>query len=732
MRQYLESKKWISCGINLDEDIHFSTSYLRMSIDKNIGHIFSGYTSFIAIYENFNEEYFLEEDECIRVAKKLIHKITMDYSWFEQILKNIIKRTDILCKAFDEHEITKVYLKKQDNSTLKNLYKMQLKASLSLYEYARIPEILDRGVNYFTNYLIEYLKKVLKKDDVYEEFLLMTATGEKSIFQKSDEDLQKIIQMIPKELLMNATVRSLRLKLPIEVKEEIDAYLDKWRYLEYHGYGMKRLLNFEDILIKIINNRDHKVLLSNENELEKKRRLIENKKIPYNMQKLFDVYPRLAITKLYRKYYQIRNFYFLDMILSEIALRMQEREEFVRSMLPEEILEYLENGAVRKEEIEARINECIYAYCDGKELIITDKTEIDLIKHKIQEKCENKNSSELSGYPVSKGFKRGKSVIINRRQDMKKFQNGDIILSDSADPDIFDIVKHAGAVLTVQGGATSHVALYCREQGIPAVIGIKNLMRIQDGTNLEVDAYSGEVRVLYGSENEESYDIGQKAKNLRILINNNFSVPDFSVLNYSEIKKEFECSEMEKIIQRISMSGLELNENKKYILRSSSINEDTIDESNVGRFSSISNIKKCELLEGIGRFIKENDTKGYLGSIVFQEMLPFEFCGVTITGDGRLNSDNYVTIEVCNGAQNRVTEGLGKMTRIIYDKDKDEIREVSNTLQEDISSLQINNLINKFLKIEKIWNSPVDIEWGIYKDKLYILQARPIVKRNRI
>ena len=60
MRQFLEDKKWVSCGVNLDEDIHFSTLYLRTSLDKNIGHIFKGYSSFVAVYDNFNEEYFLE------------------------------------------------------------------------------------------------------------------------------------------------------------------------------------------------------------------------------------------------------------------------------------------------------------------------------------------------------------------------------------------------------------------------------------------------------------------------------------------------------------------------------------------------------------------------------------------------------------------------------------------------------------------------------------------------
>ena len=312
---------------------------------------------------------------------------------------------------------------------------------------------------------------------------------------------------------------------------------------------------------------------------------------------------------------------------------------------------------------------------------------------------------------------------------MVKFQDGDIILSDSADPDIFDIIKHAGAVLTVQGGATSHAALFCREQGIPAIIGIKELLRIPNGTQLEVDAFSGTVKILYNNrEDEEQYNIGQKAKNLMILRDNNFRVPEFSILNYFEIKAELECSEIEKITQKLYMCGLELVADRKYIFRSSAINEDTIDESNVGRYSSIANVDKSELLDGLKKFINENKVKDYSGSIIFQEMLPFEFCGVTITGDSRLNMHNFVTIEVCKGSHNSVTEGLGNMVRIIYDKGKDEIKEVLNVTDKDfIVDLHINDLINKFLKIEKIWNKPVDIEWGIYKDRLYILQARPIV-----
>ncbi len=728
MRQFLEDKKWVSCGVNLDEDIHFSTLYLRTSLDKNIGHIFKGYSSFVAVYDNFNEEYFLEEKECIYLAEQLTHKIMGDFTWFEQILGNVIYKADILCGVFDEQKITENYLKNIDNQELKKLYKMQLDASIALYEYARIPEVLDRGVNFFTNFLLHYLKQILNKEDVYEEFLIMISTHEKSIYQKAEDELKEIIQMIPSEFLKNATVRSLRLKLSVEIKEEIRNYLKKWKYLEYHGYGLKKILSFEDILLKIVNFRETNN--TNDDDLNKKKVLIAENQISDNIQKLFDIYPRLGITKLYRKYYQIRNFYFLDMILSEIAFRMKETEELVRCMLPEEILEYLETDVLKKEDIQSRVKECVYIYDGTEEFIVTDKKKIVLIKDELYRKEQNMSLNQLSGYPVSKGFLTGKCVIINRREDMKKFQDGDIVISDSADPDIFDIVKHAGAVLTVQGGATSHVALFCRERKIPAIVGIKGLMRIQDGTNLEVDAYNGEIKILYSKENGEFYDIGQKAKSLRVLKEKGFSVPDFSVLNYSDIKREFEKSEVEKIREKLLSCGLILSDDKKYIFRSSAVNEDTVEESNVGKFSSIANLNKPLLIEGIKRFITENDVKGYAGSIILQEMLPFDFCGVAITGDNRLNNKNYMTIELCMGNQNRVTEGIGEITRIVYDRTRDEIKELTGAIREFLPDLKILNLVNEFLKIERIWNMSVDIEWGMCKGNLYILQARPIVKRK--
>lgn len=727
MNEYIENKKWISCGVNLDEDLHFSTTYLRMSLTTNIGHIFKGYSSFVAIYENFNEEYYLEESECISVSKELIEKIKADPYWFEEILHNIVLKTNLLKTVFDENIISKNYLSRQDNKNLKALYQSQLNASLDLYQYARVPEVLDRGVNYFTNYLIDYLKKQLNKDDVYDEFLMLTSTKERSIFQTADDELIEIINCIPSEILKSSSLRNLRLRLPNIAKEKIDTYLKKWKYLEYHGYGAKKLLNADDILKRILNYRDFPETEPNQLYIEQKEKIIRQANISSEMLILFNFYPKIAITKLYRKYFQIRNFYYLDLIIEEIAKRINENEAFVRCMLPEEILSYLDEGEIKKLNIEARVDKCVYASFHNKEYIETEKNVISSIKKMLCD-TQYENQHKIIGYPVSKGYIIGNSTIINRKEDAVYFNKGDIIISDSADPDIFDIIKSAGAVLTEQGGATSHVALYCRELGIPAIVGVKGITNITPGTILEVDAYNGKVNILYHKSNNDLKFIGPKATNLFLLRENNFIVPNFSILNFLDIKECVDNDKADELLFKIISCGLLFDDTKKYIFRSSAVDEDTLQSSNVGKFTSIANISKKNLTNGAKEFVNENSKKNYRGSIIVQEMLPFEYCGVAVTGDNKLNSNNYVTIEICEGEQNKITEGVGTIARIVYDKIRDEIKEIVN--RDLISGLEPIKLINQFLRIEKIWGQPMDIEWGVFNDTLYILQARPIVKNG--
>jgi pyruvate,water dikinase len=112
-------------------------------------------------------------------------------------------------------------------------------------------------------------------------------------------------------------------------------------------------------------------------------------------------------------------------------------------------------------------------------------------------KISVKNVSEISGQTAQPGLATGRVKIIIRAKDMKKFQKGDILVSVATDPDIVPAMKKAAAIVTEQGGITSHAAIVSRELGIPCIIGTKIATRVlKDGDIVEVDANKGIIKKI--------------------------------------------------------------------------------------------------------------------------------------------------------------------------------------------------------------------------------------------
>lgn len=88
-------------------------------------------------------------------------------------------------------------------------------------------------------------------------------------------------------------------------------------------------------------------------------------------------------------------------------------------------------------------------------------------------------------------------TFLIRAKDMPKMRPGDILVSIATDPDIVPAMKKASAIVTEQGGITSHAAIVSRELGIPCVIGTKIATRVlKDGDKVVVDATRGIVKKL--------------------------------------------------------------------------------------------------------------------------------------------------------------------------------------------------------------------------------------------
>ncbi len=91
----------------------------------------------------------------------------------------------------------------------------------------------------------------------------------------------------------------------------------------------------------------------------------------------------------------------------------------------------------------------------------------------------------------------GRACVASSADDaIKRLQPGDVLVVRATSPAFNAVLMLAGAVVTADGGATSHAAVLARELGIAAVIGAPGALSIPDGSTVDVDASTGSVHVM--------------------------------------------------------------------------------------------------------------------------------------------------------------------------------------------------------------------------------------------
>ncbi len=100
----------------------------------------------------------------------------------------------------------------------------------------------------------------------------------------------------------------------------------------------------------------------------------------------------------------------------------------------------------------------------------------------------------VRGLPASPGVAAGVArVIFNpKSQEAMEFKEGDILVTKMTDPDWVPLMKKAAAIITDEGGMTSHAAIVSRELGIPCIVGTGNATKALAGNpEVTVDASRG-------------------------------------------------------------------------------------------------------------------------------------------------------------------------------------------------------------------------------------------------
>ncbi|MGA9175360.1 MAG: pyruvate kinase, partial [Thermoactinomyces sp.] len=108
-----------------------------------------------------------------------------------------------------------------------------------------------------------------------------------------------------------------------------------------------------------------------------------------------------------------------------------------------------------------------------------------------------------SGQGIGKQVVTGPVVVCKTAEELRaKMVDGAIVVTRSTDKDMIDSIKRAAAIITEEGGLTSHAAVVGVSLGIPVVVGVENatsLLAMETEVTVDADRgqiYSGKANVL--------------------------------------------------------------------------------------------------------------------------------------------------------------------------------------------------------------------------------------------
>ena len=143
----------------------------------------------------------------------------------------------------------------------------------------------------------------------------------------------------------------------------------------------------------------------------------------------------------------------------------------------------------------------------------------------------------LKGIAVGDKISSGKIKILKSIKEHKKFNEGDILVTDFTTPDFEPVMKIASGLITNKGGRTSHAAIISREFGLNCIVGCGSDINIlKDDDIVTISCSEGEEGHVY--EGTLKYHIDE------INIDSNLKLPLKLMLNVGNPEASFSNSQL--------------------------------------------------------------------------------------------------------------------------------------------------------------------------------------------
>lgn len=426
-------------------------------------------------------------------------------------MKDVKRGVRVMLKLARKYPNLSSWLMKQwrnDEKTFEKFFWELPRINLTKFSLAQLTKLWEHyrtlGVNRFTSSAIidhfalgtdqliaEMLKKEavktnksLKESDYGRIFAIASAPTRQSFFAEAEIGLLKIIlgkskasfaQHQQKYFWLNNNYIRDQVLTAQDFKKEIKSWKETGKDLKEELVRLK---------------------LTPTKNKEAKQNLFQEYKFSRYLKTLLTISDDFTYWQDERKRATYLNIHVGCLILKEIAKRTGYKLDELKYAVASEISGIIQNKRPSRTVLSERMKGCAFV-ATRKGIVFLTGREVEKLRQVMFGNKKHERVDDFRGLSASTGKAIGKVKVVRSSTEIGKVKQGDILVAVMTRPDYVVAMKKAAAIVTNEGGITSHAAIVSRELGIPCIIGTKIATEVlKDGDLVEVNANHGWVRKI--------------------------------------------------------------------------------------------------------------------------------------------------------------------------------------------------------------------------------------------
>ncbi len=441
----------------------------------------------LVFLQNNYGHWYWNDDDMKRLRESFIAKVNRNpkfLNYWLNLWKSLLGEFIKSCKKCD------VDLKQLSDKELLALYKQFYDAYLE--EYGVGIGIQDAFSMHADKFFLPLIKEVAAKKRMASEevFATLTAPITESFVALEYKDRLALLDKVKKYSLNE------------KVKKLIEKHAAKWFWIE-NNYAVQKVLDCEYFTEKILTElhlgTDPKVELKKikkrvpQTKLKKKE-LIKKLGLSPEIKNLIRITEVFAYMQDERKKYVLISNHYQRRFFEEIGRRIGLNSQEMAYTIYPELEDVLIHKKFDKEILARRKKSCLCIQTLKGYELIEGSLALEIFDTIFNQKAK---AEEVKGTCASSGKAQGIAKIVRTVHDLVNVYKGDVLVASMTRPEMVVAMEKAVAIVTDEGGITSHAAIVSRELGVPCIVGTKHATTVfKSGDLVEVDATKGIVKKI--------------------------------------------------------------------------------------------------------------------------------------------------------------------------------------------------------------------------------------------